>query len=121
MGAPGSGKSTLGRALSRTLGWPLIDKDDVRDHLDEATPHAGGLAYNIMFNVARRQLRQGLSVICDSPFAYRRCYECAVGTAQETGAALAVVECRCADEKTWRRRASTRRRSPCRSTTRPMG
>jgi predicted kinase len=108
MGAPGSGKSTLGRALGRTLCWPLIDKDDVRDLLGEATPHAGGLAYDIMFNVARRQLLQGLSVICDSPFAYRRCYERAVNIAQETGAALAVLECRCADETTWRQRVEAR-------------
>jgi predicted kinase len=108
MGAPGSGKSTLARALGCTLGWPLIDKDDVRDLLTDATPHAGGLAYDIMFNVARRQLLQGLSVICDSPFAYRRCYDCAVEIAQETGAALAVVECRCADETTWRQRVEAR-------------
>lgn len=29
-GLSGSGKSTLGRALSKQLGWPLIDKDDGR-------------------------------------------------------------------------------------------
>jgi adenylate kinase family enzyme len=40
MGAPGSGKSTLARALGCTLGWPLIDKDDVRDLLTDATPYA---------------------------------------------------------------------------------
>lgn len=28
-GYPGSGQSTLARAVSRRLGWPLIDKDDV--------------------------------------------------------------------------------------------
>jgi len=29
-GFSGSGKSTLGRALSRQLGWPIIDKDDIK-------------------------------------------------------------------------------------------
>ena len=29
-GLAGSGKSTLARALSRDLGWPLIDKDDIK-------------------------------------------------------------------------------------------
>ncbi len=108
MGAPGSGKSTLGRALSRRLGWPLVDKDDVRDLLDDAIHDAGGLAYAIMFNVARRQLLQGLSVICDSPFAYRRCYERAQEIALEATARLAVVECRCSDEAVWRRRIEAR-------------
>ena len=108
MGAPGSGKSTLARELGARLGWPLIDKDDVRDLLDDATPNAGGLAYDIMFNVARRQLLQGLSVICDSPFAYRRSYDRAVQIAQETGVALAVVECLCGDEATWRQRVEAR-------------
>jgi predicted kinase len=108
MGAPGSGKSTLGRALSRALHWPVIDKDDVRDLLDDATPDAGGLAYAVMFNVARRQLLHGVSVICDSPFAYRRCYDRAVEIVQETGAALAVVECRCSDEAAWRQRVEAR-------------
>jgi hypothetical protein len=30
---------------------------------------AGALAYETMFNVVRRQLLQGLNVICDSPLA----------------------------------------------------
>lgn len=108
MGAPGSGKSTLGRALSRRLGWPLVDKDDVRDLLDDSVPQAGGLAYAIMFSVARRQLRQGLSVICDSPFAYRRCYERAKEITEEAGTALAIIECRCPDEAIWRQRIEAR-------------
>jgi predicted kinase len=107
-GAPGSGKSTLGRALSRQLGWPLIDKDDVKDLLDGHTSEAGGLAYEIMFNVVRRQLLQGLSVICDSPLAYRRAYEHATEIANETSASLAIIECCCPDENIWRERINAR-------------
>ena len=102
---PGSGKSTLARALGRRLGWPLIDKDDIRDL--EATPQPG-LSYNVMLNIGRRQLRQGLSVICDSPLGYRRTYEAAARIAAETGARLAVVECHCPDEAIWRRRIEER-------------
>lgn len=104
-GPPGSGKSTLARALGRRLGWPLIDKDDIRDL--EATPQPG-LSYNVMLNIGRRQLLQGLSVICDSPLGYRRTYETAARIADEAYARLAVVECHCPDEATWRRRIEER-------------
>lgn len=108
-GPPGSGKSTLGQAVSRRLEWPLIDKDDVRDLLDDTNP---GLSYDIMFNVARRQLRQGLSVIADSPLGYRRTYERAARIADESGATLAIIACYCPDEDLWRRRIAARQGLP---------
>src|SRR5689334_15057955 len=55
-GEAGSGKSTLSRALGRRLRWPVIDKDDVKDLLYGRAPDSGPLAYEVMFNVARRQL-----------------------------------------------------------------
>lgn len=108
-GMAGSGKSTLSRALSRGLGWQLIDKDDVKDVLHECIPDSGGLAYAVMFNVARRQLLQGCSVICDSPLTFRTFYERAERIACEAGAALAVVECTCPDDDEWRRRIDARK------------
>ena len=73
-GPAGTGKSTLGRALAQRLGWPLLDKDDVKDVLDGQVTEAGGLSYDVMFNIARRQLLQGLSVVCDSPLTFARSY-----------------------------------------------
>jgi predicted kinase len=108
-GLSGSGKSTLGRALSKQLGWPLIDKDDVKDLLDGYTPEAGGLAYDIMFNIARRQLLQGLNVICDSPLVSSISYQRARNIAAETSTSLAVIECRCSDEWLWRQRIDGRK------------
>ncbi len=107
-GFAGSGKSTLGRGLGRQRGWPLIDKDDIKDILDGQTAEAGRLAYDAMFRVARRQLRQGLSVICDSPLSYVGLYEQARSIAAETRATLVVVECRCPDEQVWRERINAR-------------
>lgn len=104
-GPPGSGKSTLARALGRRLGWPLIDKDDIRDL--EETPQPG-LSYNVMLNIGRRQLLQGLSVICDSPLGYRRTYETAARIAAQTGATLAIVECHCPNEAVWQQRIADR-------------
>lgn len=111
-GMPGSGKSTVSRVLSRVLGWPLVDKDDIKDVLDGRAPDPGGLAYHTMFNVARRQLLQGLSVICDSPLTFPGLYVDARQLASETGALLAVVECECPDQGLLRERIESRRACP---------
>ena len=108
-GLSGSGKSTPGRALSKQLGWPLIDKDDVKDLLDGYTPEAGGLAYDIMFTIARRQLLQGLNVVCDSPLVSSMSYQRARDVVVETFSSLAVIECRCTDEWLWSQRINERK------------
>ena len=84
----------------------MIDKDDIRDLEETPTP---GLSYNVMLHIGRRQLLQGLSVICDSPLGYRRTYERAARIAAETGAELVVVECVCPDPALWRGRIEARR------------
>jgi predicted kinase len=106
-GAPGTGKSTLARAVGARLGCPVIDKDDVKDVLDGRAPEAGRLAHEVMLRLVRRQLVQGLNVVCDSPLL-RGVYEQARTIAEETGATLVVVECRCPDEGIWRDRIEAR-------------
>ena len=108
-GFAGSGKSTLARALGKELGWPVVDKDDVKDLLEGHTQAAGPLAYAIMFNMARSLLLQGLHVICDSPLTGSISYERAKEIATQTHACLAVVECSCSDESVWRQRITTRK------------
>lgn len=108
-GLPGCGKSTVGRAISRRLGWPLVDKDDIKDILESQMPESGPLAYATMFSIARRQLLQGLNVIGDSPLNFPVSYEKARSIAEETGAMLAIIECRCSDPQTWRQRIDARK------------
>jgi predicted kinase len=108
-GLAGSGKSTLARALSKELGWPLIDKDDVKDLLDSHMQATGPLAYEIMYNIARRQLLQGLNVICDSPLTGNISYERAQSAAAQAQASLAIVECICSDESLWQQRINDRK------------
>lgn len=108
-GMSGCGKSTVSRALGTRLGWPIIDKDDIYDILDGHSLEAGGLSYETMFNVARRQLIQGLDVICDSPLTFRRSYEKAQMIAVETHASLVIVECICSDEVEWSQRINGRK------------
>lgn len=108
-GLAGSGKSTLARILSRELGWPLIDKDDIKDLLDGHAQAAGPLAYAIMFNIARRQLMQDLNVICDSPLTGAISYERAQATATAASASLAIIECVCSDKLLWQQRINNRK------------
>jgi predicted kinase len=108
-GLAGSGKSTLARAISHTLHWLLIDKDDIRDALPDNLPQVGALAYTIFWNVVRRQVRQGLSVIADSPLSYPASYDTTIAIAREAGATLAVIRCLCPDESEWARRIEARK------------
>ena len=105
-GHPATGKSTLARGLARRFGWPLIDKDDVKDH---TLGLAGGneLAYRILWQVVATQLALGLNVIVDSPLSYPVGYATAQALAAACGARLLVVETRL-DEAEWRRRLDAR-------------
>jgi predicted kinase len=107
-GHPGSGKSAVARALGRRLAIPVIDKDDIKDVLDEHADDPGGLAYIAMFNIARRQLLQGLSVICDSPLSEVGGYTMGCAVAYDAAARLVVIECVCSSEEEWRRRIENR-------------
>ncbi len=62
-----------------------------------------------MFNVARRQLLQGLDVICDSPITFSMSYHKAQSVAVETHASLIIVECICSDEQEWSQRINGRK------------
>lgn len=104
-GSPGTGKSTIAGALGRALGWPVVDKDDVRDFLPD---EIGGVSYQAMLATAHRQLTMGLSVIADSPLGYGRSYREALRVASGAGAQVAVLECECSDRDVWRRRIEAR-------------
>lgn len=85
-GHPGSGKSTLGRALAAACGWPLTDKDDARSPFQPlAAAHPGidwnALSYDVMFRYAETQLACGLSVIVDCPLARRPLFDRAAALA----------------------------------------
>jgi predicted kinase len=107
-GHPGSGKSALSRELGRRCGWPVVDKDDIKDVLDGRSSDAGGLAYEVMFGLVRRQLSLGLSVICDSPLAFEQAYQTLRDTSAAANAMLLVVETRCDDPTVWRHRIEQR-------------
>jgi predicted kinase len=106
-GFPATGKSLLAHCLSRSLGWPVIDKDDIKDHT-LLLERGNELAYEIMWSVTERQLLLGLSVIVDSPLTYPIAFETGSALAAKTGAHLLVVET-VLDETTWRARLNRRK------------
>jgi predicted kinase len=105
-GMPGSGKSTLSRALGRQLGWPVVDKDMFRPVLPD-----GAHAYQVMFLQAQDLLRQGFHVICDSPLTGLKAYAAACEISESTRAALRIVECHCSDKALWAQRLAGREKS----------
>lgn len=110
-GHPGSGKSTIARALGRALVCPVVDKDDVLDwfwFLDETNPKAGRYAYDAMWQLAETQLSLELSVICDSPLSEVVGYQDGLALAIRHHAKLLVVECVCPNEAEWRCRIEAR-------------
>ncbi|WP_328392117.1 AAA family ATPase [Nocardia sp. NBC_00416] len=69
-GLPGSGKSTLGRALARTLAAEFLSKDTVKEALAgcvtdiDAVPEIGGIAMDAVWALARAAPRD--VVVIDS-------------------------------------------------------
>jgi predicted kinase len=105
-GHPATGKSTLARGLARAFGWPLLDKDDIKDHT-LATPGGNELAYAILWQMVATQLALGLSVIADSPLSYPIGYDMVKKLVRRYDTRLLVVETSLAIDE-WRRRLETR-------------
>lgn len=86
-GEPGSGKSTLGRALASRLRWPLLDKDDARNAMPaigQGPEHDWNTcAYGVLFNFLESQLACGVSVILDCPLARRSLFDRAAALAEK--------------------------------------
>ena len=105
-GFPGTGKSTIARAIAAALHAPLIDRDILRQKAVDLfgnLPQIGRFSYELMFALVEEQLRLGLSVIVDTPLTYRTTYEQAKELARSFQTPMLVVHCQCLPEVQRRR------------------
>lgn len=109
-GLPGSGKTTLARAVAQSYGWPLFSKDRVqcvlRDHVAGANLVDG---YHLLLELADEQLSLGLSVILDAVFPLEGFRQEAEHIALRHHAFFRPIVCHCSDEAQWQSRLSQRR------------
>lgn len=109
-GMPGAGKSTIGLALSRALGIPMLDKDTLKATLLAAGIEeqvAAPTAYELFFALARDLvLLQGQSVILDSPTIFPRILDNARALANEVNGTIKIIGCRISFEARQQRLAT---------------
>lgn len=119
-GLPGTGKSTLAKALAERYGWRLLRSDVIRNELFPLTPdgqtrrgrhghRATEVTYRELLRRARASLEQGESVILDASWTDGRFRREAHTTADETSTDVIEVECTCRDEIADERMARRRR------------
>lgn len=110
-GLPGTGKSTLARALARRIGAAHIRIDSIEQGIIATGRLAGSIddaGYQIAYRVAEDNLRNGISVIADSvnPLPITRQAWCDV--AWRASAHAIEVEVICSDRTEHRARVETR-------------
>lgn len=114
-GAPGAGKSTVARAISRRTGAAVLDHDVTKSALlgaGVAATIAGHASYQTLLALARSLLDQGVSVVLDSPCYYQELLDAGLCLAGETGACYRYIECAIEDLAALAQRLQGRPRLP---------
>lgn len=114
-GEPGSGKTTLARALAPRIPAVHVDKDVVmsamvRSRLPREV--AGPLSYETIWAVGQSLIEQGHSIIVDSPAYWPQVEGRGRGLASAAGATYLMIEVRCDDAAELDRRLAGREGLP---------
>lgn len=109
MGRPGSGKTTVARALAPRIGAVVLDKDFIKAAvLRSGVPakQAGPAAYEVYFALAEEVLAQGYSVILDTPVYWPVVEQRWQELCQRAGVRRVIAECVLGDAERVRRLAA---------------
>ena len=110
-GLPGTGKTTIARALATRLGAFHLRIDTIQQALRSAgtlSDDISPLGYVVAYRVAEDNLRLGATVIADSVNPIRITRDAWRATAERAGTPLVEVEVVCSDPTEHRRRVETR-------------
>ncbi|MCW2243850.1 AAA family ATPase [Azospirillum canadense] len=107
-GLPGTGKTTIARALATRLGALHLRIDTIEQAL-RRSGDVGPLGYLVAYGVAEDNLRLGSRVIADCVNPVRATREAWRATAERAGARLVEVEVVCSNPQEHRRRIESRR------------
>jgi predicted kinase len=114
-GLPGVGKSKLADYASKHLGLPIIAKDWVEATLWKsdirAANNSGAIAYDLLTDLAKEQLRRNVSVILDSVAVSQGIRDEWRTLAEKYNAHFVVIECVCSNEGLHKDRMKVRKRN----------
>ena len=110
-GLPGTGKSTLAKALAAKNAFTYVRVDEIENALSlhsEPKRKVEAEGYHVAFAISLSNLRLGNTVVADSVNAVRESREGWRQVAERAGVKLLEVECVCSDATEHRRRVETR-------------
>lgn len=108
-GLPGSGKSSVARALAERSGAAWLRIDTIEQGLrDLCAVNVEGEGYGLAYRIAADNLRAGVSVIADSCNPIELTRDAWEAVARDAGAAYVNVEVICSDAAEHRRRIESR-------------
>jgi predicted kinase len=113
-GMPGSGKSTLAQSIAEQTHAVILDKDVIQSaalRSGAEQQHAGGMAYEVLFDLAGEIAQYGHSIIVDSAAFFPIIITKGKCIADENRLAYKVIECVCPNDLLSQRLASRESRS----------
>ncbi|MBZ9935207.1 AAA family ATPase [Mesorhizobium sp. BR1-1-16] len=110
-GLPGSGKTTIARALAQEIGAVYVRVDTVEQNIraaDVLRSEVGPAGYMVCYGVAEDNLTLGNLVVADTVNPLTITRDAWRSVAERSGTAFAEIEVICSDKTEHRRRVETR-------------